>query len=179
MAKIGDIYPGEAFCLWSEFSGTRKDMKLWCVNNSSYNIPVYNDLQTYDSEIYFNDPSGNFPRYGVIRSNDVGRYTTLAMLANYNTTIGGVNHRVFRLRRTEERYTAGGSYLGTIPSGYEIASTNGQHGASNKHFIIAQYYRAPGMGWVKVDPNSSYGWVNTGANEYGCGSNWSIDHTLN
>lgn len=171
MAQIGTIYNYEAFVDYG--------VNIWCVNTSGANTPVYDSSSgmSNPARIYFYRNGYGFPSLGYINVTDGLQENPLYNCGIYTTTINGTSYMVVRLRRSEELYNSSGTYQRMLPSGMEMAIFEGSAGASNKHYLAIQWIKENGV-WVRP-VGSSYGFVDTGAREYACDTNWSIKHAYN
>lgn len=170
MAQIGTIYNYEAFVDYG--------VNIWCVNTSGASTPVFDSSSGMSNpvRIYFYHSGYGFPSSGFINVTGGPEINPLYNCGT-RTTINGSMHTVVRLRRSEELYNSSGTYQRMLPSGMEMAIFDGSAGASNKHYLAIQWIKENGV-WVRP-VGSSYGFVDSGAREYACDTNWSIKHAYN
>ncbi len=168
--KIGNIWPGEGYALLGCDGAI---INKWQINPTASKIPVYNeyDPNSYSFEAinFYN----SYWRWGAINGNGTIRLSE----AGSSVTINGNTYTELSLRRSEEVYFPNGTYSHTLPAGTTIAIGSGSCGSTKTYLLAFYYYYSNGQ-WLSA-VSSGYGFVDTGAREYGCDSNWSIIHNYN
>jgi len=167
---IGNIWPGEAYA----YLGTEgSSVNQWRINPTSVKIPVYDDYDVASNSFQAINFFNAYWRWGAIN----GSGTIALVDAGTDVVIYGDNFTQLTLRRTEEIYDRYGNYVGTLPGGTKLAIDSGSCGSTKTYLLAFHYYYQNGQWHRAVGDN--YGFIDTGAREYGCEGNWSIMHNYN
>lgn len=161
---IGHVYPNEAFVFLGVEGGI---VDAWMVNTTSRTIPVYDDVGITGNEaVMFHN--GTF-KQGYMDCTGCSR---LFDAATRHDRIGNQNCAILTLRRTEEIYDASGNVIGNMLAGSNLAIDSSKCGSTKPYLLNYDHYKAGSSSvWTPV---SGTRFIDTGAREYGCDSNWSI-----
>lgn len=163
---IGHVYPNEAFVFLGVEGGI---VDAWMVNTAGKTIAVYDDVGGTGNEaiMFFN---GSF-KQGYMDCTGCSRLYDAA--AQY-TRINNSTYAVLTLRRKEEIYDGSGNLIGNMLAGSNLAIDSSRCGSTKPYLLNYDYYKAGSSStW---SPVSGTRFIDTGAREYGCESNWSIKY---
>lgn len=141
-AKVGDLYPREAFIIYGSegcytsicFLGPNGGLKTVIIDTDQYPLPTY----CYNTD----KPYGSAT---ITTGNKPGTYKT------------------FYMRRSKNIYKADGTSWGTVAAGCLVATNNKNVGSSHPDWKEITYVRNTSGVWVQVDAGvNNYGFVDTG-----------------
>lgn len=144
--QIGTIYPREAFA-------------------SSYGDGY--------SVIFFRNSSGNITigyipvQYELDRETEKKLFTPCTTLPYNAVTINGASYVTFKLRRSEEVYTAAGTRWGTVAAGMRVACRSNATGDNHPDWKLINFVERSTDGeWIPVTGDGyQHGFVDIGLNQ--------------
>ena len=141
-AKVGDLYPREAFIIYGSegcftsicFLGPNGGLQTVIINTDEHPLPSY----------WFNTDKS----YGT---------------ANITTGNRAGTYKTFRMRSNKVIYRSDGTRWGTVSAGCLVATNNENVGSDHPDWKEITYVQNTSGQWVQVDENGSkYGFVDTG-----------------
>lgn len=141
-AKVGDLYPREAFVIYGSegcftsicFLGPNGGLQTATINTDEHPLPSY----------WFN----------------TDKYYSTANITDDDKT---VTYKTFRMRSSKAIYKWDGTRWGTVAAGCLVATNNKNVGTEHPDWKEITYVQNTSGQWVRVDNNGrKYGFVDTG-----------------